>query len=317
MVSPLSPSERSYILTGLSHPTSPTRLDGRPLLASRPISVSYGDAPQASGSARVILGDTEVLAGVRLEVADVDPSDPDAWRTRVEVDVTPQAFPQMTAQGLSLYSTQLTNILLDHFVPSIPALPIIAPTKYFIPYLHLTLLSSSGNVPTALLLAARSAFSDLRIPRTKIIGFEADDLIGKAEIPEGADEEMEKDLSGIKAAVRAGRGGRGKGKAAVKGGDWELVLGEEDRLEGREKLPVLVTLNLVPSSDAVFLDASAQEESACPDRLHCFFTGEGRLCGLRMEGSAGLEVKRIRGLLEEGKRIAGELVQSLAVEQAA
>jgi exosome complex component RRP42 len=56
---------------------------------------------------------------------------------------------------------------------------------------------------------------------------------------------MEKDLSGIKAAVRAGRGGRGKGKAAVRGGDWELVLGEEDRLEGREKLPVLVTLNLV------------------------------------------------------------------------
>jgi hypothetical protein len=90
MVSTLSPSERSYILTGLSHPTSPTRLDGRSLLASRPISVSYGDAPQASGSARVVLGGTEVLAGVRLEVADVDPSDPSdpsAWRTRVEVDV--------------------------------------------------------------------------------------------------------------------------------------------------------------------------------------------------------------------------------------
>jgi exosome complex component RRP42 len=56
---------------------------------------------------------------------------------------------------------------------------------------------------------------------------------------------MEKDLSGIKAAVRAGRGGKGKGKAAVKGADWELDLTGEDRLGGREKLPVLVTLNLV------------------------------------------------------------------------
>jgi exosome complex component RRP42 len=55
----------------------------------------------------------------------------------------------------------------------------------------------------------------------------------------------------------------------------------------------------------VFLDASAQEESACPDRLHCFFTGEGRLCGLRMEGSAGLEVKRIRGLLEVSRGRSG------------
>lgn len=60
------------------------------------------------------------------------------------------------------------------------------------------------------------------------------------------DVDEQKDLSGIKAAVRAGRSGRGKGRSAD-GVEWELDLEGDGtmRLEGREKLPVLVTLNLV------------------------------------------------------------------------
>lgn len=92
MASLLSPAEKDYIITGLSHPTAPTRLDGRALLASRPITVSYGDAPQASGSARVVLGGgTEAVAGIRLEVADVNPAGKgkgkEEWQGKVEVDM--------------------------------------------------------------------------------------------------------------------------------------------------------------------------------------------------------------------------------------
>lgn len=91
-MSVISPSERSYIITGLSDPAHPTRLDGRSLLSPLPIQISYGDAPQASGSARVVLGEgTEVIAGIRLEVVDVDPSykgkGKEGWRATVEVDV--------------------------------------------------------------------------------------------------------------------------------------------------------------------------------------------------------------------------------------
>ena len=96
----LSPAERSYIVTGLSSST-PTRLDGRSLFQPRTIIISYGDAPQASGSARVVIDrGTEVIAGIRLEVGDDDPAEGGAkgkgrgketgkegWRTQVEVDV--------------------------------------------------------------------------------------------------------------------------------------------------------------------------------------------------------------------------------------
>lgn len=88
-ISILSPAERDFIVTGLSQET-PSRLDGRGLLTPRPISITYAEAPQASGSSRVLIGGTEVVAGVRLEVGDVDPSatkGKEGWRGKVEVDV--------------------------------------------------------------------------------------------------------------------------------------------------------------------------------------------------------------------------------------
>jgi exosome complex component RRP42 len=93
MSTSISPSERSYIISGLLHPTSPTRIDSRSLLQPRPISISYGDAPQANGSARVTVdGGTEVIAGIRLEVGDVYEVEgkgkgKEGWRGTVEVDV--------------------------------------------------------------------------------------------------------------------------------------------------------------------------------------------------------------------------------------
>ncbi|ORY24193.1 ribosomal protein S5 domain 2-type protein [Naematelia encephala] len=305
MATSLSPAERSYIISGLSHKSTPTRLDGRSLLEPRPIEVSYGDAPHASGSARVTIeGGTEVIAGVRLEVGDVDATSSGAWRCQVEVDVTPQAYPSLSSQSLSQLSTLYASLLSDHFVPSLPPLPILPPTKYFIPHLQLTVLSAAAAaVPTALALAARAAFCDLKIPKTKRIGWEGAEV--DATTGEG-------DLAGIKAAVKAGRG-RGKARRAGGGDDWDLDLDGEgvEALQAREELPVLVTLNLVPGSEKIFLDATAQEEAACTDRLHIFFTGGGKVCGMRIEGPDGFDAARIRPLLLEGRRIATELISSL------
>lgn len=95
----LSPSERAYIQTGLAHPTEPTRQDNRLLDAIRPIQISQGDAPQANGSARVVLGGTggtEVVVGIKLDVvnaadvgeeADQEREGKESWRAKIEVDV--------------------------------------------------------------------------------------------------------------------------------------------------------------------------------------------------------------------------------------
>lgn len=99
--------------------------------------------------------------------------------------------------------------------------------------------ASSGSALTALVLAARAAFSDLHVPRTKKIGWEG-----------AADEATHGgDLAGMKAALQAGKGSKGKakGRRPRGGDDWELDTtdGGLEYLQGREELPVLVTLNLV------------------------------------------------------------------------
>lgn len=86
---------------------------------------------------------------------------------------------------------------------------------------------------------------DLRIPSTKRIGWEETEVETA-----GYDGVKDTDLSGIKSALKAGRSGKGKGRAAVKGDEWDLDLTTAGGrgvgwMEGREDLPVLVTLHLV------------------------------------------------------------------------
>ena len=102
-------------------------------------------------------------------------------------------------------------------------------------------------------------------------------------------------MSGIKAAVRSKNA-----RKAPKGDDWDLDMegGGVEYLANRDELPVLVTLNLVPGSTAFFLDATPQEESTCLDRLHLFFNASGKVCGIRTEGTEGLDATRVRGLLQ-------------------
>lgn len=107
------------------------------------------------------------------------------------------------------------------------------------PQVQLTLLSATSGSPlSALVIAIRAAFADLKVPRTKRIGYEGAEAI--LEMGDG-------DLSGIKAALKLGKGGKGKVRKVRGGDDWDLDL-EGDGVEimqGREVLPVLVTLNLV------------------------------------------------------------------------
>lgn len=107
------------------------------------------------------------------------------------------------------------------------------------PQVQLTLLSATSGSPlSALVLAVRAAFADLKVPRTKRIGWEGAENV--LEMGDG-------DLSGIKAALKLGKAGKGKARKVRGGDDWDLDL-EGDGVEvmhGRQDLPVLVTLNLV------------------------------------------------------------------------
>jgi exosome complex component RRP42 len=100
--------------------------------------------------------------------------------------------------------------------------------------LEAVIISDSGNVLDALVVASRAALWDLRIPRTKGLDYQP---------AQSAAEEMEVDAAG-KDAFKSAIIGPRQAKSTV---DFEL----EDYwdggvpLQGREALPVCITLNLV------------------------------------------------------------------------
>ena len=66
---------RSHIIRLLN---TDMRLDGRKLTEYRqPITVEYGAIRTAEGSARVKIGETEVLVGIKVEIGEPYPDNPD------------------------------------------------------------------------------------------------------------------------------------------------------------------------------------------------------------------------------------------------
>ncbi|WWC91026.1 uncharacterized protein L201_005966 [Kwoniella dendrophila CBS 6074] len=322
-ITTLSPSEISYIQTSLADPIQPIRSDSRGLFDSREIQISYGIFPHANGSAKLKFGNTEIIAGIKLEVVDSKLKSSEkypgneSWRCKVEVDITPQSFPSASPNSLSSLSTYLSSIIQSNFVENLKPFEIIKNQKYFQPNLHLTLLSFDGNLLNGLILSSRLAFSDLKLPKIKVISWTGEENIQDGIIGKG-------DLSGIKAAISQKKGGnKNKNKLLTKGSeDWDLDLSGSDNgltyMKNRKNLPVVVTLNLVPNSDNIFIDATAQEESACPSKIHLFFNSttteeeeEIKLSGIRLEGGQSIDKSRIGGLLEKGFEIAKDMITEM------
>jgi len=70
------------------------RIDGRALDKFRDVSVEKGIIKTAEGSARVKIGDTEVIAGVKLKVMTPYPDSPNEGSLMVDLELIPLANPE-------------------------------------------------------------------------------------------------------------------------------------------------------------------------------------------------------------------------------
>lgn len=70
------------------------RFDSRGLLDFRELEITYEVSNKAEGSARVKLGKTEVIAGVKLQVGEPYPDSPDKGNLMVSGDLLPLASPR-------------------------------------------------------------------------------------------------------------------------------------------------------------------------------------------------------------------------------
>ena len=124
-------------------------------------------------------------------------------------------------------------------------LGIIRRKKSWLLNLDLIVLSDSGNIYDAMFMAARAALWDTKVPRTRSVEYKA--MKGGTMWRERGDDDMD-----IEASIRSGFDTR---QYTNKATDFELpdYWDEGEVLDGRDKWPVCVTLNLVRASSLVVI----------------------------------------------------------------
>jgi len=164
------------------------------------------------------------------------------------IQSSPAAYPHLMGAAIEDIQHDLTTILhttLTHPTLHPKNLTIVPRRRSWLLHLDLLILADAGNTLDALFLAARAALWDTKVPRTRSIEYEAPQSTvkgdrGFASVNETVDGE-DMDVDEI---VPSGFDTRAEVKRAT---DFELpdYWDEGEDLDGRERWPLCVTLNLV------------------------------------------------------------------------
>ena len=158
------------------------RLDGRELTDYREVKVEPGLVERAEGSARVRLGKTEVLVGVKIETGTPFPDTPNEGVLTVNAELVPLASPSFEPGPPDENSIELARVV-DRGIRESKAIAVeelcIEPgKKVFIIFVDVYVLNHDGNLIDASCLAALAALLN-----TKMFNYEIKD--GEVKIKPG------------------------------------------------------------------------------------------------------------------------------------
>jgi len=146
------------------------RVDGRALDKYRDITIEYGiSSKSAEGSARVTIGETVVVAGVKFEVGNPFPDKPDMGTIIVNAELLPLSSPEFESGPPAAQSIELARVV-DRGIRESKALDFkklcIKPgEKVWLIFIDIYPLNDAGNLFDAAALAAFAAVKDARFPK--------------------------------------------------------------------------------------------------------------------------------------------------------
>lgn len=152
------------------------RMDGRGLEEYREVSVRRGVIERAEGSAEARIGDTWVMAGVKIEVGDPYEDTPDEGVLVCSADFAPVASPTFEPGPPDESSIELARVV-DRGIRSSDALSLkelclIPGKKVYVVYIDLCILNHAGNLLDAASLAAVAALMGAKKPIYEVKGDE-------------------------------------------------------------------------------------------------------------------------------------------------
>ncbi len=135
-----------------------TRLDGRDLLAYRPITTELGLIEKASGSALVSIGKTKILTGVKIETGEPYPDRPDEGVLTVNAELIPLAAPDYEPGPPREDVIELARVvdrgLRESKAVDLKKLCIVPGKQVFVIFVDLNVLDHRGNLFDASALAS-------------------------------------------------------------------------------------------------------------------------------------------------------------------
>lgn len=158
------------------------RLDGRELTDYREIKIEQGIIERAEGSAKVLLGKTEVVVGTKIEMGDPFLDTPNEGVLTVNAELVPLASPGFEPGPPDETSIELARIV-DRGIRESKAIDLgklcIEPgKKVFVVFVDVYVLNHDGNLIDASALAAMAALLN-----TKMAKYEVED--GEVKIKPG------------------------------------------------------------------------------------------------------------------------------------
>ncbi|RLM69580.1 exosome complex component RRP43 [Panicum miliaceum] len=148
------------------------RPDARRLSEARPTTVALGAVSSAHGSALVRLGDTAMLASVKLEVMSPPAESSDDGSIAVEFHMPPICSPLVRpgrpADVAPVISKALEDVLMSSGMLNLKDLCLISGKASWLAYLDIYCLNADGSLFDAALISAVAAFTHLEIPLVSV-----------------------------------------------------------------------------------------------------------------------------------------------------
>ena len=126
------------------------RLDGRGMSEYRKLEIRPGIIPKAEGSARVKLGDTEVMAGVKIEHGKPFPDTPDQGVLIINAEVLPLASEYAEPGPPDEDAIELARVvdrgIRESKMVDVNKLVIVPGKEVYLMYVDISVISSGGNL---------------------------------------------------------------------------------------------------------------------------------------------------------------------------
>lgn len=148
------------------------RIDGRKYDEYRKdIKIEYGISPNsAEGSARVKIGNTEVVAGVKFEVITPYPDEPDKGTIMAGVELLPLSSPEFESGPPDIKAIEFARAVVDRGLRESGAIDfkslcIKKEEKAWVIVIDVYSINDEGNLADAIGLCALAALQEARFPK--------------------------------------------------------------------------------------------------------------------------------------------------------